>query len=308
MKRIKTYLKQAPLTSDTKAVYGRNLGYFADWWNGSPASDVTPEDFIEFLETKPTWGDSQQHTSLASLQGYIRAIYGKLDETNRTREILLFRIRREEPGKQRTLTLEEIQKLIDSCDLKRPAHQRDLVMLLVSLDSRLRSKEICNLKISELDFDTRTLETRRKGGKQAAGLFSELTSIYLQAWIRERQSIAKPGAEEVFINVQGKTRGTRMRRSHWRVSCRRWAIRAGILHFSPHALCRSMAVIATEAGAPEHLIELAGGWKPGSGMVPRYTQALKVLAFEPYLPSKQLRVEPPGDSRGARRGSDHEVR
>ena len=300
MNRIKTYLAQAALTPDTKDTYRRNLGYFASWWNGRPASDVTPEDFAEFLSTK-AWGDSQQHTALAALQSYIRLMYGEKDETNRTREILLFRIRREEPGEQRTLTLQEIEKLIQSCDLRRPAHQRDLVMLLVTLDCRLRAKETCGLKVAELHFEDRTLVTRRKGGRQAAGLFGEIPSIYLQAWLRERQSIARPGVEEVFVNVQGMHKGQKLSRAHWRVTCRRWAKRAGIPHFSPHALCRSMAVIATQAGGPEHLIELAGGWKPGSGMVPRYTKRLRVLDFEPYLPSKQLKVEPSVPAEGSAR-------
>lgn len=298
MNHIRTYLAQAALTSDTKSVYRRNLGYFASWWNGKPATDVTPEDFAEFLLTK-TWGDSQQHTALASLQSYIRTIYGEKDHENRTREILLFRIRREEPGEQRTLTREEIETLIKACDLRRLAHERDLVMLLVTLDCRLRAKETCNLKIGEIYFEDNTLVTRRKGGKQAAGLFGERTSILLQAWLRERRSIAKPGVEEVFVNVQGIHKGEKLSRAHWRVTCRRWPKRASIPHFSPHALCRSMAVIATQAGGPEHLIELAGGWKPGSGMVPRYTKRLRVQDFEPYLPSNQLRVEPPVPAEGS---------
>jgi integrase len=181
MKRIKTYLAQAILKPDTKDTYRRNLGYFASWWNGKSASRVTPEDFTEFLSTKPTWGDSQRHTCLSALQAYIKFAYGEKDRIRRTREILLFRIRREEPGKQRTLTLDEVEELMQCCDLKRPAHMRDIAMLLVSLDCRLRSKEVCNLKIGEIDFDTKTLETRRKDGKQAAGKFGSLVSAFLQA-------------------------------------------------------------------------------------------------------------------------------
>ena len=308
MNRIKTYLAQATLTPDTKDTYRRNLGYFADWWNGRPASEVTPEDFAAFLSSKPTWGDSQQHTALAAFKGYLRMIYGEKDETGRTREVLLFRVRREEPGEQRTLTLDEIQKLIECCDLKRAAHQRDLVMLLVAWDCRLRAKETCGLRVDQLHFEDRTLVTRRKGGKQKAGLFGEVTSAYLQAWLRERQTIAKPRVPYVFVNVQGIHKGEKMSRAHWRVTCRRWAIRAGIPHFSPHALCRSMAYISSQAGAPTHLITLDGGWDDDGEMVARYTKRLRVQDFEPYLPSNQLKVEPPGDSRGARRGSDHEVR
>ena len=64
-----------------------------------------------------------------------------------------------------------------------------------------------------------------------------------------------------------------------------------------------MAVIASQARAPEHLIELAGGWKPGCGMVPRYTKRLRVLDFEPYLPSNQLKEksEPPVPAEGSER-------
>lgn len=307
MNKIKTYLAQAALTPDTKDTYRRNLGYFASWWNSKPASEVTPEDFAEFLSAKTTWGDSQQHTALAAFKSYIRTMYGEKDETNRTREILLFKVKRKEPPEQRTLTLDEVEKLLASCDLRRSAHQRDYVMLLIAWDCRLRAKEVCNLKISQIHFEDRTIVTGRKGGKQKAGLFGEVTSAYLQAWLRERQLIARPGVDEVFVNIQGKTRGTRMRRSHWRVTCRRWAIRAGIPHFSPHALCRSFAYLSTKAGAPEHLIELAGGWDDGGGMVKRYTKRLRVLDFEPYLPSNQLRKkgEPPVTAEGSR-GSDRE--
>jgi len=306
MNRIKTYLAQAALTSDTKKNYGQNLSYFSEWWNGRSAAEVTPDDFTEFLETKPTWGDSQQHNALASLKSYIRYAFGEKDETNRTREILLHRIRREEPGEQRTLDLEEIEKLLASCDLKRLAHQRDYVMLLIAWDCRLRSKETCNLKVAHIHFDDRTLVTRRKGGKQKAGVFGEVTSAYLQAWLLERRLIAQPGVDEIFVNVQGIHKGLKLSPDHWRTTCRRWAVRAGIPHFSPHALCRSMAVVSTQAGAPEHLIELAGGWDDGGGMIRRYTKRLRVKDFEPYIPSNQLKVEPPGTSQGAPRGRDHE--
>ena len=293
MKKIDLFIAQATYSSDTKVNYSANLGYFAAWWNGKPASEIKSEDFLNFLRTR-TWGQSQTHNTLCALKAYIRWAYGEKDESDRTREILLHSVRREEPPEQRTLTLEEVQKLLASCDLKRLAHMRDAVMLLVSWDCRLRSMEACGLTVDEIHFDDDTVVTRRKGGKQAAGVFGDLTKAFLRAWLQERKTIAKPGVKQVFINVQGTNKGRKMSRAHWRTTCRRWAKRAGIEHFSPHALCRSMAYLATKAGSPTHLTALAGGWEDDE-MVRRYTKRLRVQDFKPYLPSNQLgeKVEPP---------------
>ena len=303
MNHVKRFIAQAPYTPATKLNYTQNLAYFSQWWNGESAAEITPEDFIEFLETKPNWSDSQKHGSLAALKAYIRAIYGELDEGRRTREILLFKVRREQTDEQRILMPDEIQKLMRCLNPRSIGDTRNLVMMLVSLDCRLRSSEVCNLKLGQIDFNTRTVVVRRKGGKRKPGGFSNYTRTYLQTWLVERRSVARPGVEEVFVNVQGINKGLKVSPDHWRIVCRRWAVRAGIPHFSPHCFCRSFAYFSRLQGAQTHLVAMAGGWADDS-MVALYDRRLRVQEFEEYLPTNLLsglKGEPPVAAEGSER-------
>lgn len=289
---IREFLAEAPYTAKTKENYGANLSYFAEHWNGRPIQEVTPADFIEFLETRD-WGSSQQHNALCSLKALIRHHYGEKDDAGNKRRIFDFSIRREEPDEQRTLTPEEVRKLEQSLNLRRPAHCRNLTMLRVAIDSRLRSSELCGLKLSELDFDNGVIVTRRKGGdRKPAPMGTDETIAILQAWLVERRGIARPDVEEVFVNTEGENRGEGISPTHWRVVCRRWAKKAKIPHFSPHATCRSFAYFASLQGAPDHIIAEAGGWDD-INQVKRYTKALRVKDIKPWMPSKLLKSEDP---------------
>jgi len=315
MNHVKRFIARAAYTPATKRNYTQNLGYFSDWWNGQSAAEITPEDFLEFLDTKVHWSDSQRHGSLAALKAYIRAMYGELDDGRRTREILLFKVRREQTDEQRILMPEEIEKLMSCLDPKRIADFRNLVMMLLSLDCRLRSSEICNLKLNQIDFDggrthpdsmdggVSTIVTRRKGGKRKPAGFSDYTRTYLKAYLVERRSIARVGVDEVFVNVQGIHKGLKVSPDHWRIVCRRWAVRAGIPHFSPHCFCRSFAYFSRLQGAQTHLVAMAGGWTDDS-MVALYDRRLAVQEFKPYLPTillSGLKGEPPVAAEGSER-------
>ncbi len=288
MDSVEVFLVQQPYTDQTKGGYRRHLRHFFEWWEKS-ASEVMPLDFIAFLETKPRWGLSMRYNALVALKAFVRFSHGEKDADGRTREILLLKLRQEEPGEQRTVTREEFAKL-EGCLDDSPMDIRTHAMLFLALDARLRSSELVELKVSELNLDRRRLTTRRKGGRQMPGAFTPKTARFVADWLEERKNHAH--CEEVFVNLKNGNRrsGLGMQSDHWRYICRRLAIRAGIPHFGPHALCRAFAVISTQNGAPIHLTALAGGWRT-LVMVQRYTQALRLDDFEQYLPTSEA---PPG--------------
>lgn len=312
---IDLFLSQTSYTPQTRQVYRKYLGYFAEWWGDRSLAEITPIEFVGFLETKgwrnglpydhkrekfepDAWGTSLAHNTLMAVKAFVRYSIGRKDDLGRTREIMLHKVLREEPDAQRTLTLDEIRQLEQCLDLSRPGDMRSFVMMRVSLDGRLRSSEVCGLKTHEIRFDERRIHTRRKGGKNKPAAFSPDTSIWLRAWLEERKGLAHPDCDAVFVNLDGSRKGWGIDPDHWRAICRRWGYRAGLdKSFSPHAICRAFAVIASQNGASLHQIAAGGGWS-SLDMVRRYTKSLTLDDFDEFLPTRGL-SESQGDSPGS---------
>jgi integrase/recombinase XerD len=161
-------------------------------------------------------------------------------------------------------------------------------MFRLSIETGLRSSELCNLKISELDFTNKVIVTRRKGGKRKPAFFGNPDiQALVKDWLEKRKGIAKSGIRELFVNIEGRHKGLPVKPDRRRIICRRLAIKAGIEHFSPHSLRRSFACIATQLGGPTHVIMKAGGWND-LNQVKRYTKNSGVEEFGNYSPSIAL--------------------
>jgi len=182
---------------------------------------------------------------------------------------------------QRTLTGSEITAMLNACDTS-PTGVRNTALILLLLDSGLRSNELCQLQTSALDLETGTLIVVGKGGGEQHAYYGEETSKRLEAWLSIRQS--QPGST-VFISIGGIQPGQPLTPSGLRRILRNIGDRAGIKNVSTHAFRRAFACIATEAGAPTRDVQIWGRWSD-IRQVETYTAALQAAKlYQKFSPS-----------------------
>ncbi|SMO44689.1 site-specific tyrosine recombinase XerD [Solitalea koreensis] len=148
-----------------------------------------------------------------------------------------------------TLSIYDINNLIEAIDLSKPDGQRNKAMLETLYGSGLRVSELVNLKISDLYFDIEFLKIVGKGNKERLVPMSteaiKLITIYREQ-IRSLISI-QPGNENyLFLN----RRGTKLSRVMVFMIIKALAEKIGLnKSISPHTFRHSFATHLIEGGA-----------------------------------------------------------
>jgi site-specific recombinase XerD len=105
-------------------------------------------------------------------------------------------------------TVDELKRLLAVCDMdiRTNAHFtgiRNKAMLLLFIDSGLRRAEMVNLRISDLDLDSKRVRVVGKGGKVGIAPFSAKTAKALWSWLIERKTRSK--TDYLWVTEEGNT-------------------------------------------------------------------------------------------------------
>lgn len=148
-----------------------------------------------------------------------------------------------------TLSVEEINRVIDTVDLSKPEGARNKAMLETMYSSGLRVSELVNLKISSLHLDIGFLKIHGKGDKERLVPIGSVAMKYIDIYKNEIRCHLKPvkGNEDVlFLN----RRGAKLTRVMVFIIIKELAARAGIKKkISPHTFRHSFATHLVEGGA-----------------------------------------------------------
>ncbi len=148
-----------------------------------------------------------------------------------------------------TLSILEINKLIEAIDLSKAEGMRNKAMLEILYGCGLRVSELTNLKISNLFLDIDFIKILGKGDKERLVPIGSEAIKFLRIFIEEvRVHIAvKPGKEDfVFLNM----RGNPISRVMVFLIIKDLAKKAGInKSISPHTFRHSFATHLIEGGA-----------------------------------------------------------
>jgi integrase/recombinase XerD len=148
-----------------------------------------------------------------------------------------------------TLSVADINRLVEAIDLSKPEGARNKAMLETLYSCGLRVSELVNLKISNLHLEIDFLKVTGKGDKERlvpiGNVASKLIRIYLSE-IRNHLSI-KPGHEDfVFLNRNG----SKLTRVMIFTIIRRLAVKINLKKsISPHTFRHSFATHLIEGGA-----------------------------------------------------------
>lgn len=182
---------------------------------------------------------------------------------------------------QRTITAEEVGRLLGAADRETVAGLRMGAMVALLVDSGIRAAELCGLDRSDVDLGRWVARVVGKGGGEREAFFGIETAHRLQLWMDARPTV---GGDAVFVSLGGATPGSRLTTRGLRMILRRFGQGLGIDGVSPHAFRRAFACISTEAGAPSRVVMGAGGWSNIS-MVERYTRGLEAeRQYRKYSP------------------------
>lgn len=218
---------------------------------------IKTEEIISFLKEQQNQKISNR--SLVRIITTLRQFYYFLllkdyIQYNPTENIETPKIERNIPD---YLTIEEIQKFFLVFDLENIYELRDRCIFEIMYASGLRISEVCNLKLSDIDFLELEIKITGKGNRQRIVPFGEPTSKILMKYINEsRNFISKKSSAKnsdyLFISKKG---GKLDRKSIWKF-LQKYLARAGIFrNVSPHTFRHSFATHMIQNNADLRIVQ-----------------------------------------------------
>jgi integrase/recombinase XerD len=158
-----------------------------------------------------------------------------------------------------TLSLEDINRLIEAIDLSKPEGERNRAMLETLYSCGLRVSELTNLKISDLFFDEGFIKVTGKGDKQRFVPIVNSAQKYINFYkndVRIHLSIQKGHEDTLFLNRRGK----QLTRAMIFTIIKQLAVKINLNKtISPHTFRHSFATHLLENGADLRTIQLMLG-------------------------------------------------
>ncbi|PLX03587.1 MAG: site-specific tyrosine recombinase XerD [Marinilabiliales bacterium] len=153
------------------------------------------------------------------------------------------------------LSIEEIEKIINSLDLSKAEGQRNRAILEMLYGSGLRVSELINLKLSEVDFKNNILLITGKGNKQRLVPLGEISKKQILLYVdnyRIHENIKKGSEDILFLN----RRGNKLSRQMIFLIIKKQCVISGIQKdISPHTFRHSFATHLVQGGADLRVVQ-----------------------------------------------------
>jgi integrase/recombinase XerD len=216
---------------------------------------ITIQEFI--YDAAKSLSARSQSRLISALRGFFDfLIFEDYRETNPLALIESPKIGRKLPD---TLSVKDIDTLINTIDLSKPQGERNRAILETLYSCGLRVSELTNLNISDLFFDEGFIKVTGKGNKQRFVPISPLTQKYITLYkneIRPHIPIVDAHRDTLFLNRRGK----QLTRAMIFTIVKQLAEKAGINKtISPHTFRHSFATHLLENGADLRAIQLMLG-------------------------------------------------
>jgi integrase len=198
---------------------------------------------------------------LAALRGVLQEAWrlGKMSAEEFRRAADLPAVRGSTLPRGRAVSRPELVSLFEACALdKTPAGRRDAAILAVLYNCGLRRSELVALDVDDYDPEEGSVTVQSgKGRKARISYATEVSHRAIQAWLQLRTS--NPGPMFTPINKAGKIAVRRMSDQAVRKLLLKRAAQAGVAHFSPHDLRRTMISDLLDAGADISTVQRLAG-------------------------------------------------
>jgi len=192
------------------------------------------------------------------------------------------------------LTLDEVERLLNSPDLSTPQGQRDRALLELLYASGLRVSELVGLDLGEVNLDTNEIRVWGKGSKERVVLMGSPASEALSNYLRQGRPRLLGGKKTnaLFINRYGQ----RIPERRVQKMLEYYAKKAGIeKRVHPHILRHTFATHLLDGGADLRVVqELLGHARLSSTQI--YTHVTKGQTKKVYLSAHPMAKEKDDES------------
>jgi integrase/recombinase XerC len=242
VERYLTHLsKERRLSPHTDSSYRRDLVAFADWCDGQDIGAWSGIDSQHVrVHAARCHRDGLAPRSIQRRLSALRGFFEYLIREGELKQNPAAEIRAPKAPKRlpKALDVDRMSRL-----LQKPG-VRDLAIMELFYSSGLRLAELVGLDLVDLDLKDRTVRVLGKGSKTRIVPVGAQAVVALQAWLRERTSLANLGENAVFVGRNGRRLGARA--VQLRVA--EFAKRAGIdVKVHPHLFRHSFATHLLES-------------------------------------------------------------
>ncbi|MDB5810783.1 MAG: tyrosine recombinase XerD [Betaproteobacteria bacterium] len=161
-------------------------------------------------------------------------------------------------GLPKTLTEQDVEKLLAAPNVEDPLGLRDRAMLETLYASGLRVSELVTLKVVQVSQDMGVVRIVGKGAKERLVPLGEEALSWLQRYLKEGrpQILQRRAADAMFVTGRGDAM---TRQSFWHL-LKRYSTHAGLAQpISPHTLRHAFATHLLNHGADLRVVQLLLG-------------------------------------------------
>ena len=249
------------LSRNTLDSYRRDLKQFQAWlekMHGRDLLTATHADLLGYLGFKVAGKAKATSTSrlLSSLKRfYQHALRQNKITVDPSLNIDAPKLPR---GLPKTLTEDDVEKLLAAPDVEDPLGLRDRTMLEVLYASGLRVSELVTLKAAQVSQDMGVVRIMGKGSKERLVPLGEEALGWVKRYLKEArpQILGRRSADALFVTAraEGMTR-----QSFWHL-LKRHAVQAGLRKaISPHTLRHAFATHLLNHGADLRVVQMLLG-------------------------------------------------
>ena len=247
------------LSKNTLSAYRHDISSFSDWYKGVSLLEVQRVDLLDYLSQRLKDGYSSRSTarSLSSL----RAFYSHITVKHNLKENPTSRVDSPKLGRSlpKTLSEDEVEKLISSPDVEDYIGLRDRAMLELIYACGLRVSELISLDMLNLNLRQGVIRVIGKGEKERLVPMGEEAVDWVQRYINKgRPYLLKEDnkVSELFLSKRGKS----MTRQTFWYRIKEYANKASInKDLSPHTLRHAFATHLINHGADLRTVQLLLG-------------------------------------------------
>ena len=252
---------QEGLSNNTLDAYRRDLEGLSRWLaaRGAVLMSATRADLLEYLSV--CVGKGARPRTTARLLSSLRRFYGYLVREERiqadpTALIDSPRIGRPLP---KSLTEEQVEKLLQAPDVATPLGLRDRAMLETLYATGLRVSELVGLTLSQVSLTQGVVRVIGKGDKERLVPLGEEAVSWINRYLAEGRPvlIKRRSTDAVFATARG---GPMTRQAFWH-NLKNHARTAGIepKKLSPHTLRHAFATHLLNHGADLRVVQMLLG-------------------------------------------------
>lgn len=274
------------LSLDTAKAYLDDLKkFFFLFKDKKSVEQISGEDLEIFVRHEMNSGMSANSTlrRLSAIHGFLvflkkeKYLMTELVEVSGPKKSFRFPI---------SLSIEEVERLLESPNLKKPDGIRDKAMLEMMYASGLRVGELLALRRGDVNLKNKMIKVMGKGAKERKVPLGDFALQYLIDYLHKvREKSLGKDSPYLFLNKYGKP----LSRQYFFKMIRKYALEAGLTKtISPHTLRHCFATHMIEGGAELRAVqEMLGHTNISTTQIYTHMSAQRIIgAYDLYMGDK----------------------